>query len=159
MYTFEFNFDYHFIIAIVLTLLFTVFSFLFTYCNLAIKRRKKRVTISILVMSLVFLVIGYLLIFNDVIEYFEIKNEIYNNRISYVEGYVENFSTPNNPSFWTHEHEEFDLEGIHFIYYRESYGYTQMKNNGGIIRENSRIKIGYIEKDERNVIVFIQIID
>ncbi len=77
-------------------------------------------------------------------------------RSEFIEGEVENFI----PMPYTgHMNEEFDVNGIHFEYsdYGSTIGYNNTSSHGGVIKEGLLVKIGYIQRQEINEIIYLEI--
>lgn len=73
-----------------------------------------------------------------------------------VEGYVENFH-PMPPE--GHDTEDFDIQGVSFSYsdYTVMTGYHNAKSKGGVITGDGQyLKIGYVQYNGENVIVYIE---
>lgn len=73
-----------------------------------------------------------------------------------VEGYVENFDPM---PYGGHKDETFEINGVKFGYsdYTIMIGYHNTKSHGGVIRDNGQyLKIGYIQYNNENIIVYIE---
>lgn len=73
-----------------------------------------------------------------------------------VEGYVENFDPMPHGG---HKYETFEINGVKFGYsdYTSMIGYHNTKSHGGVITRNGQyFKIGYVNYNHENVIVYIE---
>lgn len=73
-----------------------------------------------------------------------------------VEGYVENFDPMPHGG---HKYETFEIDGVKFGYsdYTSMIGYHNAKSHGGVITRNGQhFKIGYVNYNHENVIVYIE---
>lgn len=73
-----------------------------------------------------------------------------------VEGYVENFDPMPHGG---HKYETFEINGVKFGYsdYTSMIGYHNAKSHGGVITRNGQhFKIGYVNYNHKNVIVYIE---
>ncbi|EOS75094.1 hypothetical protein C819_02735 [Lachnospiraceae bacterium 10-1] len=73
-----------------------------------------------------------------------------------VEGYVVNFDPM---PYGGHKDETFEINGVKFGYsdYTIMIGYHNTKSHGGVIRDNGQyLKIGYIQYNNENIIVYIE---
>ena len=73
-----------------------------------------------------------------------------------VEGYVENFDSMPHGG---HKYETFEINGVKFGYsdYTSMIGYHNTKSHGGVITRNGQyFKIGYVNYNHENVIVYIE---
>ena len=73
-----------------------------------------------------------------------------------VEGLVENFEPM---PYEGHGDESFEINGVEFSYsdYRKICGYNNAKSHGGVIEgDGQHLKIGYIDYDKENIIVYIE---
>lgn len=73
-----------------------------------------------------------------------------------VEGYVEEFSPM---PYQGHSDESFVIDGVEFSYsdFETGFGYHNAKSHGGVIKgDGQHLKIGYVEYNNKNVIVYIE---
>lgn len=79
-----------------------------------------------------------------------------NGNYEIVEGYVENFVPM---PYEGHSYESFEINGVKFSYsdYSITFGYNNAKSHGGVIDGNGQhLKLGYVNYNDENVIVYIE---
>lgn len=90
-------------------------------------------------------------------EYFKTKSVYDNKQYQIIEGIVENFH-PMPAS--GHDYERFTINGIEFKFsdFDESdFGYNNAASRGGVIKEGLKVRIGYFDNGNKNVILKLEI--
>ncbi len=105
-------------------------------------------------LTLIIITVTAFFAIKSVNEYKALMNAYQNKEYLTVSGYVEDFMTSEN----SNGEESFRIEDINFSYSPGfDYGYNVTSKNGGVITGNGQyLKIGYVEYNGKNKIVYIE---
>ena len=100
--------------------------------------------------------LSILTVFSTALEYETIVGAYKDGEYQVVEGYVEKFDLM---PYEGHKDESFEINSVKFSYsdYNITFGYNNTKSHGGVIKGNGQhLKIGYIDVNGENIIVYIE---